>query len=98
MPRFKPLYERALDRKGGTEALTELLPSPRSSEDLQDLAEDRYLAMMTKCINQAGFSWKVIEKKWPEFRRSILYFQGRYLITLIRRAMGSLHSRQTCRS
>ena len=29
---------------------------------------------MTKCINQAGFSWKVIENKWPEFEEAFFGF------------------------
>jgi len=30
--------------------------------------------MMTKRINQAGFSWKVIENKWPEFEEAFFGF------------------------
>ena len=44
-----------------------LLPKVSSKKKLQGLGNDRYLAMMTKVVNQAGFSWKVIENKWPEF-------------------------------
>ena len=34
---------------------------------------------MTKCINQAGFSWKVIENKWPEFEVAFFGFDLRKL-------------------
>ncbi len=36
------------------------------AEDL-DRGDDRLLAGMTKAIFSAGFSWEVIEKKWPGF-------------------------------
>ena len=29
---------------------------------------------MTKVVNQAGFSWKVIENKWPEFEEAFFGF------------------------
>ncbi len=72
--RFKPIHERALARKGGAEALEALLPAVKSKRQLHQLGDDRYLSMMTKCINQAGFSWKVIENKWPQFEEAFLGF------------------------
>lgn len=32
-----------------------------------DRGDDRFLAGMTKAVFSAGFSWEVIEKKWPGF-------------------------------
>ena len=61
MTKFQKIKERAEHRKGGGTALKKLLPKIASKKQLQSLGDDRYLAMMTKCINQAGFSWKVIE-------------------------------------
>ena len=36
--------------------------------------DDGYLEQLTKAIFQAGFSWKVIERKWPAFRRAFASF------------------------
>jgi len=72
--KFDSIRERAEQRKGGAKALAKLLPKVSTKKALQNLGDDRYLAMMTKCINQAGFSWKVIENKWPEFEEAFFAF------------------------
>lgn len=74
MKNFKEIKERAEFRKGGAEKLIALMPRVASKKELIKLGDDRYLAMMTKSINQAGFSWQVIEKKWPEFEEAFLGF------------------------
>ena len=79
MTKFQKISERAEQRKGGGAALKKLLPKIASKKQLQSLGDDRYLAMMTKCINQAGFSWKVIENKWPEFEEAFFGFDPRKL-------------------
>jgi len=71
--KFAEIRARAEKRKGSA-ALKKLLPKVSSKKQLQALGNDRYLAMMTKVINQAGFSWKVIEKKWPEFEEAFFKF------------------------
>ena len=74
MKKFTQIQERAELRKGGATALKKLLPQVATKKKLAAKGDDRYLAMMTKCINQAGFSWKVIEKKWPEFEEAFFGF------------------------
>jgi len=74
MQSFQSLFEHAAKRKGGPEALEALLPIPLSSEALTKIPDDRWLAMMSRCIFQAGFSWKVIDKKWPEFEEAFAGF------------------------
>ncbi len=71
---FTQILERAEARKGGAAALKKLLPKVATTKALQATPDDRYLAMMTKCINQAGFSWKVIENKWPQFEEAFFGF------------------------
>ena len=71
---FIQIRERAEARKGGAAALKKLLPKVASAKILKATPDDRYLAMMTKCINQAGFSWKVIENKWPQFEEAFFGF------------------------
>ena len=74
MKKFTQIQERAEQRKGGATALKKLLPQVATRKKLAARSDDRYLAMMTKCINQAGFSWKVIENKWPEFEEAFFGF------------------------
>ncbi len=77
MRSFQSLYEQAARKKGGETLLESLLPSPLSSSELAKIPDDRWLAMMSRCIFQAGFSWKVIEKKWPQFEEVFGGFQPR---------------------
>lgn len=65
MRTFDELYAIAAERKGGAEALEELIPLP--DPKVTEMPEDRWLANLTKCIFQAGFNWKVIENKWDGF-------------------------------
>ena len=79
MSGFDEIQLRAQSRKGGARALKALLPKVATNKQLIELGDDRYLAMMTKSINQAGFSWKVIENKWPSFEEAFLGFDPRKL-------------------
>ncbi len=65
MRSFDEIFAIAASRHGGSEALEAKLPRP--DPDVTNLPEDRWLAVMTRCIFQAGFNWKVIEAKWPGF-------------------------------
>ncbi len=69
MDDFKVIFDRAVSIKGGREQLEGLLPEPKSQQELSQTTDDRYLSEMTKCIFRAGFVWKVIENKWPDFER-----------------------------
>jgi 3-methyladenine DNA glycosylase Tag len=40
---------------------------PKTARQLETIPDHRWLAMMTRCIFQAGFNWKVIDNKWPGF-------------------------------
>lgn len=71
--KFADVRLRAEKRKG-TAALKSMLPKVSSEKQLISKGNDRYLAMMAKVINQAGFNWKVIEKKWPEFEEAFFAF------------------------
>jgi len=67
MKKFSTLYAQAAKQKGGEAELEALLPETLSAKKLGAIPDDRWLAMMTKCVFQAGFSWKVIDAKWPGF-------------------------------
>ena len=80
--KFRTIRARAAKRKGGESNLLNLLPKVSSKKKLKGLGNDRYLAMMTKVVNQAGFSWKVIENKWPEFEEAFFSFDTDKLVLL----------------
>ncbi|MFW8634057.1 DNA-3-methyladenine glycosylase I [Cribrihabitans pelagius] len=65
MRTFEEIHAIAADRHGGAAALEAKLVRPDPA--VSDLPEDRWLAVMTKCIFQAGFNWQQIENKWPAF-------------------------------
>ena len=67
MHSFEVIHNRAADRKGGISELNKLLPELPDREAVAALDESRFLAEMTRCIFQAGFVWRVIEQKWPDF-------------------------------
>lgn len=73
MRRFEEIFFIAAGRKGGPEALEGLLSKPKAAGTLTKLSDDRWLAGMTRSVFQAGFNWKVIEKKWPGFEEA---FEG----------------------
>ena len=79
---FTKIQERAEKRKGGADALKKMMPEVLSQKELSELGDDRFLSMMTKCINQAGFSWKVIENKWPQFEEAFFAFDPEKLALL----------------
>jgi len=67
MRTFDEIFKIAADRHGGATALEAKLGKPTPSATLEKIPEDRWLAMMTRCIFNAGFNWKVIEAKWDGF-------------------------------
>jgi 3-methyladenine DNA glycosylase Tag len=69
---FNEIWREAADRKGGDAALEKLVAEHpvRTAAELAAVPDDRWLAQMSKCVFQAGFSWKVIETKWPGFERA----------------------------
>lgn len=75
MINFDKLYQHAARRKGGEQALEALLSKPLPVSELAQIPDHRWLAMMSRCIFQAGFSWKVIDKKWPGFEEAFHGFE-----------------------
>ncbi len=76
MASFKQIYARAAKRKGGEAALEKLIAGskPKSKAALRKIGDDRYLSEMTKRIFQAGFVWRVVEAKWPDFEEAFRHF------------------------
>lgn len=65
MQSFANIRARAAARHGGEEALAARMPEVRTAAELAAIPDDRWLSQMSKCVFQAGFSWTVVDKKWP---------------------------------
>jgi len=65
MRSFDEIFAISADRHGGAEALEAKLVKP--DPNISQLTEDRWLSVISKCVFQAGFNWKVIENKWDGF-------------------------------
>jgi 3-methyladenine DNA glycosylase Tag len=76
---FRTIRARAEKRRGGAQALQQLLPPPPDAKALARLADDRALAEMARRVFSAGFAWRVIEAKWPGFEEAFLGFDPRRL-------------------
>jgi 3-methyladenine DNA glycosylase Tag len=82
LERFESIYERACDRHGGQSALTKLMPAERSASALSRSKDDRWLAQMTRCVFQAGFVWRVVDKKWDDFEDVFFGFPPSKIVML----------------
>lgn len=70
---FEDILAIAVARKGSAEAVLGGIAPPAPAAELAAIADDRWLAEMTRAVFQAGFNWDVIEKKWPGFEAA---FEG----------------------
>lgn len=70
---FSAIYAEAAANKGGEAALEALFMDPKPRDALAAIPDDRWLAGMSKRVFQAGFSWEVVDQKWPRFEE---VFQG----------------------
>ncbi|WP_170343678.1 DNA-3-methyladenine glycosylase I [Ruegeria atlantica] len=75
MRSFEEIFDIAASRHGGVEAFEAQLTKPKSHEELAAMPEDRWLSIITKCVFQAGFNWKVIENKWEGFEAAFDGFE-----------------------
>jgi 3-methyladenine DNA glycosylase Tag len=80
--KFEHVRQRAEERKGGRRALAALLPDVLGPAQLAAKGDDRYLSMICRVVNQAGFNWSVIDHKWPEFEAAFFKFNLRKLAGL----------------
>ncbi len=67
MRHFDDIFAIAAARHGGAEALNAKLSPPATPAELAALPEHRWLSILTRCVFQAGFNWKVIAAKWDGF-------------------------------
>ena len=74
MRTFDEIFGIAAERHGGPEALVAQLEPPPPAAEVAAIPDDRWLSNMTRAIFQSGFSWKVIEAKWPGFEDAFAGF------------------------
>lgn len=79
---FTPILDRALRRNGDIQSLEQRLAEPLPAKDIANISDDRYLSMMAKVVFQAGFVWRVIDKKWPDFETVFIGFDAEKLLLL----------------
>lgn len=65
--RFAPILRMAAGHHGGEAAALEASLNSHAVARLEDVPADRLLSVMTRCVFNAGFNWKVIDAKWPGF-------------------------------
>jgi len=70
---FEQLADLATEYRGNREALEALMPAVKTPAEIKAVGDDRVLSLMTRGVFQAGFSWKVIDNKWPGFEEA---FEG----------------------
>ncbi|BCE03728.1 DNA-3-methyladenine glycosylase I [Marinicellulosiphila megalodicopiae] len=78
MIKFDDIYQIALNHKGSINEIEYDLPASLDSKSFLEIPDDRWLANMTMCIFQAGFVWRVIRNKWPDFEIAFSKFHPRY--------------------
>ncbi len=71
---FDSLLAVAIRNKGSAAAVRALLPQVKTPRQLRATGDDRYLAEMARSVFRAGFSWKVVDKKWPGFEQAFAGF------------------------
>ena len=67
MRSFDEIYAITADRKGGAEALEQMLAPAEDPVDPAAIGDDRWLSNFTKGVFRAGFNWRVIDAKWDGF-------------------------------
>jgi len=58
------------------------MPTVRSARSLARSKNDRWLAQMTRCIFQAGFVWRVVDRKWDNFEDVFFGFPPEKILML----------------
>lgn len=71
--KFAPILKMAAGHHGGRDAALEKSINTHASADLSGVSADRLLSVMTRCVFNAGFNWKVIDAKWDGFEAA---FEG----------------------
>ncbi len=73
---FDDIFALAAARHGGPQALEAKLETtrPLPADTIAAMPDDRILSQMARHVFQSGFSWAVIDKKWPGFEEAFAGF------------------------
>lgn len=82
MMSFDEIEERAYARHGGAAQLEPRIIEAKSSAELQEISDDRWLSAFSKIVFQTGFNWRVIENKWLSFEEHFAGFNLNYCAAL----------------
>ncbi|MBP1850482.1 DNA-3-methyladenine glycosylase I [Rhizobium halophytocola] len=82
MRNFDEIWAIAAERKGGDAAVEALLRYPKPKAEVAAMPDDRLLALMTRCIFNSGFTWKVVEAMWPGFEAAFEGFEIGFCVML----------------
>lgn len=70
MQSFDRIEALAAKHHGGPKGVQKILRQWKVDTDLAARKDDRLLAGMTRAVFSSGFSWQVIENKWPGFEEA----------------------------
>jgi 3-methyladenine DNA glycosylase Tag len=87
---FEAIEERARERVGGVQKLSERLPRPKSADELRALSDDRYLSQMSLRIFRAGLKHSVVDARWPAFEDAFMAFEPRRVVAMSDEQMEAL--------
>jgi 3-methyladenine DNA glycosylase Tag len=79
---FEAIEERARERVGGMQALTNRLPIPKSADQLRAVPDDRYLSDMSRRIFRAGLKYSLVDGKWPAFEDVFFGFEPKRVVAM----------------
>jgi 3-methyladenine DNA glycosylase Tag len=95
---FEAIEERARERVGGVQKLSERLPRPKSADELRALSDGRYLSQMSLRIFRAGLKHSVVDARWPAFEDLFMGFDPRRVVAMSDEQMEALlHDRRLIR-
>lgn len=71
---FDLIYDRAISRFNSEVLLQTNLATPKTTEALMKIGDDRWLAAFTQKVFQSGMNWQVVSNKWPNFEDAFFGF------------------------
>lgn len=87
-----PILHLAAGHHGGQAAVLKQAENGHARADLSRVPADRLLSVMTRCVFNAGFNWKVIDAKWDGFEAAFDGFDPAKLAFFGDEMMGDLVS------
>ncbi|AWF82318.1 3-methyladenine DNA glycosylase [Microbulbifer sp. A4B17] len=90
MREFAAIEAPVIDRFGGLNGLQAKLIKPKSTRSLIEIPDNQWLSSASRAVFQAGFSWKVVEKKWPDIEKIFYDFDVSFCRYLSEEALDDL--------